>query len=109
MVIRKRHADRRWGGALVETGVIIGLVAMIVFGVFEYSRLLMDWNLLNNASREGCRYALGEQYEHDDQHRRPDDRDQLHGGGNQEFQQLHRDRVRNAPGCLNPGQQPGTG
>jgi Flp pilus assembly protein TadG len=58
MVIRKFHADRRWGGALVETGVIIGLVATIVFGVFEYSRLLMDWNLLNNASREGCRYAL---------------------------------------------------
>ena len=31
---------------------------MVVFGVFEYSRLLMDWNLLNNAAREGCRYAL---------------------------------------------------
>jgi len=43
---------------LVETSVIIGLVAMIVFGVFEYARLLMDWNLLNNAAREGCRYAL---------------------------------------------------
>src|SRR5271157_2017599 len=58
MVIRRLHAGRRWGGALVETGVIIGLVAMIVFGVFEYARLLMDWNLLNNAAREGCRYAL---------------------------------------------------
>ena len=31
---------------------------MFVLGVFEYSRLLMDWNLLNNAAREGCRYAL---------------------------------------------------
>jgi len=31
---------------------------MFVFGVFEYGRLLMDWNLLNNAAREGCRYAL---------------------------------------------------
>jgi Flp pilus assembly protein TadG len=58
MVIRRLHAGRRWGGALAETGVIIGLVAMIVFGVFEYARLLMDWNLLNNAAREGCRYAL---------------------------------------------------
>ena len=58
MVIRRLHAGRRWGGALVETGVIIGLVAMIVFGVFEYARLLMDWNLLDNAAREGCRYAL---------------------------------------------------
>jgi len=30
----------------------------LVFGVFEFSRLLMDWNLLNNAAREGCRYAI---------------------------------------------------
>ena len=58
MLIRRLHGGRKWGGALVETGVIIGLVAMIVFGVFEYSRLFMDWNLLNNAAREGCRYAL---------------------------------------------------
>ena len=58
MVIRRLHAGRRRGAVLVETSVIIGLVTMIVFGVFEYSRLLMDWNLLNNAAREGCRYAL---------------------------------------------------
>jgi Flp pilus assembly protein TadG len=58
MVIRRPHGGRRRGAVLVETSVIIGLVAMLVFGVFEYSRLLMDWNLLNNAAREACRYAL---------------------------------------------------
>ena len=58
MVIRKLHAGRERGAVLVETSVIIGLVAMLIFGVFEYGRLLMDWNLLNNAAREGCRYAL---------------------------------------------------
>jgi Flp pilus assembly protein TadG len=58
MVIRGLHAGRKRGAVLVETSVIIGLVTMIVFGVFEYSRLFMDWNLLNNAAREGCRYAL---------------------------------------------------
>ena len=42
----------------VETAVVIDLVTMFIFGVFEYCRLLMDWNLLNNAAREGCRYAL---------------------------------------------------
>ena len=31
---------------------------MFIMGVFEYGRLLMDWNVLNNAAREGCRYAL---------------------------------------------------
>ena len=58
MLIRNLHGGRRWGAVLVETSVIIGLVAMLVFGVFEYARFLMDWNLLNNAAREGCRYAL---------------------------------------------------
>ena len=58
MVIRRLHAGPRRGAVLVETSVIIGLVAMLVLGVFEYSRLLMDWNLVNNAAREGCRYAL---------------------------------------------------
>ena len=58
MLIRKLHAGRRRGAVVVETAVIIGLVAMLVLGVFEYARLLMDWSLLNNAAREGCRYAL---------------------------------------------------
>ena len=37
--------------------VLIPLLSLI-FGIFEFSRLLMDWNLLNNAAREGCRYAV---------------------------------------------------
>ena len=36
MVIRKLHAGRRRGAVAVETAVIIGLVAMLVFGIFEY-------------------------------------------------------------------------
>jgi Flp pilus assembly protein TadG len=31
---------------------------MFIFAVFEFGRLLMVWNVLNNAAREGCRYAL---------------------------------------------------
>ena len=58
MLIRRLQGGPRRGAVLIETSVIIGLVAMLVFGVFEYARLLMDWNLLNNAAREGCRYAL---------------------------------------------------
>ncbi len=37
--------------------VMIPLI-MFLMGVFEYGRFLMDLNLLNNAAREGCRYAL---------------------------------------------------
>jgi Flp pilus assembly protein TadG len=58
MVIRKIRGGRRWGAVAVETALVMIWMTMFVFGVFEYSRLVMDWNLLNNAAREGCRYAL---------------------------------------------------
>ncbi len=58
MTIRKPHTARRAGAAVVEAALIIGPLFMFVFGVFEYGRLLMVWNVTNNAAREGCRYAL---------------------------------------------------
>jgi Flp pilus assembly protein TadG len=54
---RLRHRGRR-GAETVETALVLTTMVMFVFGVFEYSRLLLDWNLLDNAAREGCRYAL---------------------------------------------------
>lgn len=53
-----RQKKRRCGAAAVEVALIMLPMTMFVFGVFEYGRLLMDWNLVNNAAREGCRYAL---------------------------------------------------
>lgn len=59
MVIRKLNRVRRRSGAVaVETAMVMLWACMFVFGIFEYSRLLMDWQLFNNAAREGCRYAL---------------------------------------------------
>src|SRR4051794_39895437 len=49
---------RRRGAVAVETALVITWMIVFIMGVFEYGRLLMDWNLLNNAAREGCRYAL---------------------------------------------------
>ena len=46
---------RRSGG---RDGIGHGRLTSLVFGIFEYGRLMMDWDLLNNAAREGCRYAL---------------------------------------------------
>ncbi len=45
---------------------------MLLFGVFEYGRLLMDWNVLNNAAREGCRFALANNTDATLSHRRHD-------------------------------------
>jgi Flp pilus assembly protein TadG len=58
MVIRKVQGRRRWAAAAVELGLVMIPLTMFLFGIFEYGRLLLDWNLLNNATREGCRYAL---------------------------------------------------
>jgi Flp pilus assembly protein TadG len=58
MVTRMLRDNRRRGAAAVETAFVMLPMLMLVFGIFEYSRLLMDQNLLNNAAREGCRYAL---------------------------------------------------
>src|SRR5438445_13167700 len=58
MISGKVSKGRRWGATAVETALVMIPLIMFVFGVFEYGRLLMDWNVLNNAAREGCRYAL---------------------------------------------------
>lgn len=54
----QRERTRRRGATAVETALVMTLAMSFVLGVFEYCRLLMDLNLLNNAAREGCRYAL---------------------------------------------------
>src|SRR5271167_531033 len=58
MIIRKHRRNRRWGAAAVETALVMLPMIMFLCGVFEYGRLLMVWNVVNNAAREGCRYAL---------------------------------------------------
>ena len=58
MIHHDHHRSRRKGAATVETAVILIPLVMIMFGVFEYGRLLMAWNLLDNSAREGCRFAL---------------------------------------------------
>jgi Flp pilus assembly protein TadG len=58
MVTRKLNGSRRRGAATVETAVIMIPLVMLLFGVFEYGRLLMELNLVNNSAREGCRFAI---------------------------------------------------
>jgi Flp pilus assembly protein TadG len=58
MIVRKPASRRRWGAAAVETALVLIPFTIFFFGVFEFGRLLMDWNVMNNAAREGCRYAL---------------------------------------------------
>jgi Flp pilus assembly protein TadG len=56
--MRKTLRSRRPGMTLVETVIVIMIVVMIIFGIFEYCRYLMVRNLMDNAARTGLRYAI---------------------------------------------------
>ncbi len=49
---------RRRGATVLEAALILIWLVVFMSASFEYSRLLFNWSLLNNAAREGCRYAL---------------------------------------------------
>jgi Flp pilus assembly protein TadG len=53
-----RTKPKRRGAAAIELAFVMIPLVMMIFGIYEYGRLLMCWNLVNNAAREGCRYAL---------------------------------------------------
>lgn len=58
MPMKKLRKDRRWGAAAVETALVMIPLTMFLFGILEFGRLVMNWSILNNAAREGCRFAL---------------------------------------------------
>src|SRR5438132_13764544 len=58
MIVRCDPRIRRRGAATLETAMVMLPVILLFCGVFQYGRLLMTWNVLNNGAREGCRYAL---------------------------------------------------
>jgi Flp pilus assembly protein TadG len=46
------------GAATVEMALVLPIVLLFMFGIFEYGRYFMTMQLLNNAAREGARYAI---------------------------------------------------
>src|SRR5204862_7766525 len=51
------HSVRR-GAATVEMALVLPIVLLFLFGIFEYGRYFMTVQLMNNAAREGARYAI---------------------------------------------------
>jgi Flp pilus assembly protein TadG len=51
----RRRARR--GAASVEAAVVLGVLFLVIFGIFEYGRFLMVYNLAEFAAREGARTA----------------------------------------------------
>ena len=48
---------RRSGATLVETIFVILIFLMLLFGIFEYGRFVMTKQIMENAAREGARWA----------------------------------------------------
>ncbi|HEX7446794.1 MAG TPA: TadE/TadG family type IV pilus assembly protein [Pirellulales bacterium] len=57
MIRKNRRAVRR-GGAIVETALVLPIVLLFLFGIMEYGRYILALQIVTNAAREGCRYAV---------------------------------------------------
>jgi len=58
MYLRHRILRRQAGQAAVELALVIPLLLLLVFGVFEFGRLLNAYLTLQHAAREGARLGV---------------------------------------------------
>ncbi len=52
---RRRHVR---GQALAEFALVTPLFFLLVFGIIEFGRFIYTYEIVNNATREGARYAI---------------------------------------------------
>lgn len=43
---------------MVETALVLPIVLLFLFGIMEYGRYILALQVVTNAAREGCRYAV---------------------------------------------------
>lgn len=53
---------RRPAATMVETAIVIAIFLLLLFGLFEYGRFIMTRQLMQNAAREGARWAVVNTY-----------------------------------------------
>jgi Flp pilus assembly protein TadG len=53
-----RGRCRRCGATTVETAIVLLIVLMFLLGLLDFSRVIMMRQVVTNAAREGCRYAV---------------------------------------------------
>ena len=57
-MLLRNHTSRRSGATLVEFAAVCVVLTMIVFGIVEYCLIVYTTNIVENAAREGSRYAV---------------------------------------------------
>lgn len=54
----ERHHKQAQGQAVVEFALVAPLLLILLLGIFEAGRYVLNLETLNNATREGARYAI---------------------------------------------------
>jgi Flp pilus assembly protein TadG len=54
----QRRGNTRYGGAVLETALVMGLLIMLSFGTAEYGYFFFVKNMITGAAREGARAAV---------------------------------------------------
>ncbi len=62
MRVQPDRCGRRRAATLVETALVLSIFLMLLFGIFEYGRFVMTRQLMENAAREGARWAIANTY-----------------------------------------------
>ena len=52
------HRPQEAGQELVEFALILPLLLLLFFGIIEVGRLMLSYNTIANAAREGARYGI---------------------------------------------------
>lgn len=55
---RRSIATRRRGSTIVQVALVLPVSLLLLFGILEYCRYVMLLQVVTNAAREGCRYAV---------------------------------------------------
>src|SRR5262245_16326757 len=58
MMLAPLHRSGRRGAATVELSVVLIVMILFMFGIFEFSRAIFIRQLVDNAVREGARFAV---------------------------------------------------
>jgi Flp pilus assembly protein TadG len=62
-MILRRSFLARTGGAAVETAAVVSVFLLLLFGILEYCRMIYVQQVVQNAAREGARYAIVNSYD----------------------------------------------
>jgi Flp pilus assembly protein TadG len=58
MLLAKRSVRKRSGATVVEFAAVAIIFCFFLFGILEYSLFLYTYDVMQNAAREGTRYAV---------------------------------------------------